>query len=95
MKFLYYTLIRLGLLLVVFYLCWRLGTGLVLAGVFGVLISFAVAYLAFPRLHTAAGEDMARLVRRRPRRENTVAREDAAAEDDYVEDQLRREGRDL
>ncbi|MCP3425039.1 DUF4229 domain-containing protein [Rothia sp. AR01] len=97
MSFLYYTLVRFGIMAVVFCACAWFGTGLVLAGVFAVIIGFAVSYLAFPRLHAAAGRDFARLWHRLApqRRRSTVASRDAEAEDSYVDERLRREGREV
>ena len=98
MRFLYYSLLRIGLMAAVFVICLLLKIGLVFSGIFAVLIGFAAAYLAFPRLHAQAGEDLARFFRRRPRREKASEarrREETALEDAYVDERLREEGREL
>ncbi len=100
-NFLKYSLIRLGLIVVVFLLCTLIGIGPFLAGIFAVLIGLAVGYLAFPRLHTAAGQEFAAFFRRRRTRSEArrthprTAQEDAAVEDEYVDEQLRREDRSI
>ena len=60
MNFLKYSLLRFALLVLAFLLSMWLGVGLVLSGVAAVVISFAVSYLFFPRLHSAAGEEFHR-----------------------------------
>jgi short subunit fatty acids transporter len=96
-NFLYYTLVRFGIMAVVFCACVWFGTGLILGGLFAVIIGFAVSYLAFPRLHAAAGRDFARLWHRivPRRRRRTAAEADAEVEDSYVDERLRREGREV
>ncbi|WP_129359113.1 MULTISPECIES: DUF4229 domain-containing protein [Micrococcaceae] len=97
MNFLYYTLLRFGMMAVVFVVCLFLKTGLVLAGVFAILIAFAVSYLAFPKLHNAASRDFGRFWQkiRGKRVKKTVGDEDVEVEDQYVDEQLRQEGRDV
>lgn len=96
-NFLYYTLLRFGVMAVVFVVCLFLKTGLVLAGVFAILIAFAVAYLAFPKLHNAASQDVGRFWRkvRGRRTKKTVEDENVEVEDRFVDEQLRNEGRDV
>lgn len=96
-KFLYYTLLRFGLMVVVFVACVYLGTGAILAGVFAILIAFAVAYLGFPGLHEQASRDFGRFWRklRGKKTKRTVEDENIEVEDQYVDEQLRREGRDV
>ncbi len=95
-KFLYYSLVRLAIMVIVFVVCALLHTGLVLAAVFAILIGFAVGYLAFPKLHAAATRDLMRAWSSlRGRKKTTAQDETAADEDEYVEEQLRREGRDV
>lgn len=98
MNFLKYSLLRIGLMVSVFFLCLWLKVGLVLAGIFAVLIAFAVSYLAFPRLHVAAGQDMQRFFSRRSRNKpitKTALEEDADIEDEYAENKRRQEGFDF
>ena len=95
MSFLKYTLLRFALLVLAFLLCMWLGTGLILSGVAAVVVSFAVSYLFFPRLHTAAGEEFHRWIARAPKPRNRVALEDQAVEDAYVDQRLREDGREL
>ena len=95
MSFLKYTLLRFVLLVLTFLVCLWLGVGLVLSGVAAVAVSFAVSYLFFPGLHTAAGEEFHRWTSRSPRPRNRVALEDQAVEDAYVDRRLREEGREV
>lgn len=96
MKFLYYSLIRLAIMVVVFVVCALLHTGLVLAAVFAVLIGFAVGYLAFPKLHAQASRDFLRFWGKlRGKKKTTAVDETVEDEDQYVDEQLRREGRDV
>jgi hypothetical protein len=94
-NFLKYSLLRLVVLVLAFLLCLWLGVGIVLSGIAAVAISFAVSYLFFPRLHTAAGEEFHRWTARAPRPQNRVALEDQAVEDAYVDRKLREDGREL
>ncbi|WP_129657441.1 DUF4229 domain-containing protein [Rothia uropygialis] len=97
MNFLYYTLLRFGMMTVVFVVCLFLKTGVVLAGVFAILIAFAVSYLAFPKLHNAASRDFGRFWKkiRGKRTKKTVGDEDVEVEDQYVDERLRQEDRDV
>ena len=95
MSFLKYTLLRFALLVLAFLLCMWLGAGLILSGVAAVVVSFAVSYLFFPRLHTAAGEEFHRWIARAPKPRNRVALEDQAVEDAYVDQRLREDGREM
>lgn len=95
MNFLKYTLLRFAVLVLAFLVCMAVGVGLVLSGMAAVAISFAVSYLFFPRLHTAAGEDLHRWVARSPRPRNRRAMEDQEIEDAYVDRRLREDGREL
>ena len=95
MNFLKYSLLRFALLVPVFLLCLWLGVGLVLSVIAAVVVSFAVSYLFFPRLHTAAGEEFHRWIARAPKPRNRVALEDQAVEDAYVDQRLREDGREL
>jgi hypothetical protein len=94
-NFLKYSLLRFGLLVLVFLLSTWLGAGLILSGIAAVAASFAVSYLFFPRLHTAAGEELRRWVARSPRPRNRVALEDQEVEDAYVDRKLREDGREV
>ena len=94
MNFLKYSLLRFALLVLAFLLSMWLGVGLVLSGIAAVAISFAVSYLFFPRLHTAAGEDFHRWSARTPKPRSRAALDDQEAEDAYVDRQLREDGRE-
>lgn len=87
MNLLKYSLLRFALMIVVFLICIYFNTGLAVAAIAAVLIAFAIAYLAFPRLHVAAGKDLARLVKKRKPRTDTVEAQNQAIEDDYVDSQ--------
>ncbi len=83
-------------MVIVFVVCALLHTGLVLAAVFAILIGFAVGYLAFPKLHADASRDFMRFWGKlRGKKKSTVVDETAEDEDQYVDEQLRREGRDI
>nr|WP_281727792.1 DUF4229 domain-containing protein [Rothia terrae] len=87
-----YTLLRFGIMLLVFILCMFLKIGLVFSAIFAVIIALAACYLGFPRLHVAAGEDMARLFKRKKsstkRSEEETNRE---IEDAYVDSKFSQE----
>lgn len=95
MNFLKYSLLRFALLVLAFLLSMWLGVGLVLSGVAAVVISFAVSYLFFPRLHSAAGEEFHRWFAQAPKPRNRVALEDQEVEDAYVDRRLREDGREV
>lgn len=97
MNFLKYSLLRFGLMIVVFLLCMWLNVGLILSGVFAILIAFAVSYLAFPKLHVAAGQDMQRWFskRRKDAPLKKAVAEDTEIEDEYAEQKRREEGIDF
>ena len=97
MNFLKYSLLRFGLMIVVFLLCMWLNVGLILSGVFAILIAFAVSYLAFPKLHVAAGQDMQRWFskHRKDTPQKKAVAEDTEIEDEYAEQKRREEGIDF
>ncbi|MDO4916417.1 MAG: DUF4229 domain-containing protein [Rothia sp. (in: high G+C Gram-positive bacteria)] len=96
MNFLKYSILRLLLLVIAFYVCYWLNVGLILSGIFAVLIAFAISYLAFPRLHVAAGEDLQRWFGKRKKNRNKVAAsEDTAVEDDFADQQRHQQGLDF
>lgn len=95
MNLLKYSLLRLGLMLAVFVLCYWLGIGLIFSGLFAILLAFAVAYLVFPGLHLAAGADLRKLLGSIKVRKNRVEEENREIEDQYVDAQRRQEGSDL
>ena len=49
-----YTLLRLGLVVVLFYLFMLIDAGIFIAGPAAILCAFALAYIFFPNLHAAA-----------------------------------------
>ena len=95
MNFLKYSLFRFTVLVLAFLLSMWLGVGLVLSGLAAVAISFAVSYLFFPRLHTAAGEELRGWFVRSPGSGNRAVREDQEVEDAYVDGRLKEEGREV
>jgi hypothetical protein len=94
-SFLKYSLFRFAVLVLVFLLSMWLGVGLVLSGLAAVAISFAVSYLFFPRLRTAAGAELRGWLARSPGSGNRAAREDQEVEDAYVDGRLQEEGREV
>ena len=91
MNFLKYSLLRLGILIVVFVICLSVGAGLILSGIAAVVAAFAICYLFFPKLHLAASQDFHRWIDRSPRPRNRVALEDEAIEDSYTERESRKD----
>lgn len=80
-----YSLLRLSLAALAFFAAYYIGVGIYLSAICGVIIGFAVCYLAFPRLHSAAAGDFNRLLKRKPREKVSVAEEDQAIEDEIDE----------
>lgn len=89
MNFIKYSILRLALSVAAFFASYYVGVGFVLAIIFGALIGFAISYLAFPRLHTAAAADFNRLIRRKPKK--AEADKDQAYEDQLDETQRAQE----
>ncbi|MDO5617486.1 DUF4229 domain-containing protein [Kocuria sp.] len=86
MNFLKYSALRLGLLIVVFVAGLYLRLGILFAGLAAIIIAFAVCYIFFPKLHVGARQDLGRWISRSPKiRKDTLADEDAEAEDSYVD----------
>lgn len=85
MNFLKYSLLRLSLVALAFFASYYIGVGLYLSAICGVIIGFAVCYLAFPRLHNAAAGDFNRLLKRKPPQKAAVAEEDQSIEDEIDE----------
>ncbi|MFW0112364.1 hypothetical protein ACN082_02145 [Rothia sp. CCM 9417] len=85
MNFFKYSLLRLSLAALAFFAAYYIGAGLYLSAICGVIIGFAICYLAFPRLHVAAAGDFNRLLKRKPREKTTIAEEDQAVEDQIDE----------
>ena len=76
MNFLKYSLLRLGILIVVFVISMYVGAGLILSGIAAVVAAFAICYIFFPKLHLAASQDFHRWIDRSPRPKNRVAMEE-------------------
>ena len=91
MNFLKYSLLRLGILVVLFLLFMLLGLGLVFSGIAAVVAAFAICYIFFPTLHYAAGQDFHRFIARSPKPTNRVELEDPEIEDSYTDAESRRE----
>ena len=91
MNFLKYSLLRLGILIVVFVIAMYVGAGLILSGIAAVVAAFAICYIFFPKLHLAASQDFHRWIDRSPKPQNRVAMEDQEIEDSYTEQQARRD----
>lgn len=85
MNFLKYSLLRLGILIVVFVICLYIGAGLIVSGIAAVVAAFAICYLFFPKLHLAASQDFHRWIDRSPKPRSRAALEDEAIEDSYTE----------
>ncbi|NHU84663.1 DUF4229 domain-containing protein [Kocuria sp. JC486] len=86
MNFLKYSVLRLGLLVVVFVAGLYLRLGILFAGAAAIIIAFAVCYIFFPKLHIAASQDFHRRISRSPKiRRESLRDEDAEIEDAYVD----------
>lgn len=86
MALLKYSLLRLGVFAVVFFLCLNLNLGqftALFALVIGLIVSWAVAYLFFNRLRLAAGQQLANRPRRT--RRSAAEQQDNADEDDLAD----------
>lgn len=91
MNFLKYSLLRLGILIVVFVISMYVGAGLILSGIAAVVAAFAICYIFFPKLHYAAGQDFHRFISRSPKPANRVALEDQEIEDTYTDAESRKD----
>lgn len=83
------------MMVLVFVVCLYLNVGLIFSGLFAILIAFAVAYLAFPRLHSAASADVDGWLHRRratKKPKKSVEAENRSVEDEYVDERSAREG---
>jgi len=90
-NFVKYSLLRLGILVVLFLLFMLAGLGLVFSGIAAVLAAFAICYIFFPKLHYAAGQDFHRFISRSPKPANRVALEDQEIEDTYTDAESRKD----
>ena len=91
MNFVKYSLLRLGILVVLFLLFMLVGLGMVFSGIADVLAAFAICYIFFPTLHYAAGQDFHRMISRSPKPANRVALEDQEIEDSYTDSEARKD----
>ncbi|GAA4840045.1 DUF4229 domain-containing protein [Garicola koreensis] len=86
MAVLKYSVLRLGVFAVVFFLCLYVDLGdftLIFGLIIGLIVSWAVGYLFFNRWRIAAAEQLANLGSRR--RRSAAERQDNAAEDELAE----------
>lgn len=90
-NFLKYSLLRLGILIVVFVISMYVGAGLILSGIAAIVAAFAICYIFFPKLHLAASQDFHRWIDRSPKPKNRVAMEDQEIEDSYTDQQARKD----
>lgn len=89
MNLLKYSLLRLTLMVAAFYACLFVNVNIIFSIIFAAIIGFAIAYLAFPRLHTAASADLRNLFRRKPgTKKKSLEEENQEIEDAYVEANL-------
>lgn len=91
MNFLKYSLLRLGILIVVFVISVSVGAGLILSGIAAVVAAFAICYIFFPKLHLAASQDFHRWIDRSPKPRNRAALQDQDIEDSYTEQQAHKD----
>ena len=76
-----YTLLRLGLVVVLFYLFMLIDAGIFIAGPAAILCAFALAYIFFPKLHAAASADMRKIFKRAPTIKNKDEAENRTLKD--------------
>ena len=90
MQFLKYTVLRLGIFLVVFLgLWWGLKWPIFVAGLVGLAIAFAVSYLFFNDLRLRANQDVGKAFNKTTASKSEKQLADEAAEDSYDESQRR------
>ncbi|MCW4464042.1 DUF4229 domain-containing protein [Glutamicibacter sp. MNS18] len=88
MQFLKYTVIRLGIFLIVFFCLWQLmAWPIFLAGLIGLVVAFAVSYLFFNKLRLAAGQDVQKLFARTNSPKSAKQLADEEIEDSFDEEQ--------
>ena len=90
-----YTLLRLGLVVVLFYLFMLIDAGIFIAGPAAILCAFALAYIFFPNLHAAASADMRKIFKRAPTIKNKDEAENRTLEDQLVEEHKNVSGEDF
>lgn len=84
--FLKYTLLRIGVFLVVFLgLYFLLGWNIIVAALVGLVIAFAVSYLFFDKLRVEASQQVAERMSAKGRKAVSVVDHDAEAEDAFQE----------
>lgn len=87
-QFLKYSVLRLGIFLIVFFVLWQLmGWPIFVAALIGLIIAFAVTYLFFNKLRLAAGADVQRLFSRTSSHKTPKQRADEDVEDAFDEQQ--------
>lgn len=85
-QFLKYSVIRLGIFLIVFLGLWQLlGWPIFAAGLIGLVVAFAITYLFFNNLRLAAGQDVQKLFARTNSRKTHRQLDDEAVEDAFDE----------
>lgn len=90
-----YTLLRLGLVVVLFYLFMLIDAGIFIAGTAAILCAFALAYIFFPNLHAAASADMRKIFKRAPTIKNKDETENRTLEDQLVDEHKKVSGEDF
>ncbi|MFJ2619613.1 DUF4229 domain-containing protein [Glutamicibacter sp. NPDC087344] len=90
MQLLKYTVLRLGIFLVVFLgLFWGLQWPIFVAGAVGLIIAFAVSYLFFNNLRLRANQDVGKAFNKTSAGKTQKQLADEAIEDSYDEAQRR------
>lgn len=88
MQFVKYTVIRLGVFLVVFVGLWLgLKWPIFVSGIVGLLIAFAVAYLFFNKLRLKANEDVRNAFSKTSANKTKQQLADEAVEDEFDDSQ--------
>lgn len=91
-QFLKYSVIRLGIFVVVFFCLWQLMSWpIFLAGLIALVVAFALSYLFFNKLRLAAGRDVQKLFARTNSRKTSQQLEEEQIEDSFDEQRRRNE----
>ncbi|GAA1404494.1 hypothetical protein AUR04nite_08780 [Glutamicibacter uratoxydans] len=84
MQLLKYTVLRLGIFLVVFLGLWMgLKWPIFVAGLIGLIVAFAVSYLFFNKLRISAGQDVGRAFNKTSASKTKKQLDDEAVEDAF------------
>ena len=90
-----YTLLRLGLVVVLFYLFMLIDAGIFIAVPAPIIYPFAQAKNLYPKLHPAPSSDMRKIFKRAPTIKNKDEAENRTLEDQLVDEHKKVSGEDF